>query len=87
MIIKIVVARANQSFIFVFAILEKKSIIKIIEKTSQNYKSNSTYAIYDEYIMKMKQQFNFNNVAHKENMNSQKINFANTFLNHTSKLQ
>ena len=87
MIIKIVVARANQSFIFVCAIFEKKSIIKIIDKTSQNYKNNSIYAIYDEYIMKMKQQFNLNNVAHRKNMNFQKINFASTFLNHTSKLQ
>ena len=87
MIIKIVVARTNQSFIFVFAIFEKKSIIKIIEKTFQNYKNNSIYAIYDEYIMKIKQQFNFNNVVHKENMNFEKIDFANTFLNYTSKLQ
>ena len=87
MIIKIAVARTNQSFIFVSAIFEKKSIIKIIKKTSQNYKNNSIYAIYDEYIMKMKQQFNLNNVVHKENMKSQRIDFASTFLNHTSKLQ
>ena len=87
MTIKIVVARANQSSIFVFAIFEKKSIIKIIDKTFQNYKNNSTYAIYDEYIMKMKQQFNLNNVVHEKNMNFQKISFVSTFLNHTSKSQ
>ena len=65
-IINIVVARTKQSFIFVFAIFEKKSIIEIINKTFQNYKNNSIYAIYDEYFIKIKQKFNFKNVVYKK---------------------
>ena len=83
-VIKIAARRAEES---TSAIVEKKSIIKILEKTLKNYKDNCHYAIYDEYIMKMKQQFDLNNVKHKKNMNSQKIDFAITFLDHTSKSQ
>ena len=87
MIIKIVAKRTKNFFIVVFTIVEKKSIIKIQKKTFDIYKKNAKYETYDEYVMKMKQQFDFNNVKHKKNMHVQKIKFVIIFLKQTIKKQ
>ena len=88
MIIKIVAKRTKKFFIVVFTIVEKKSIIKIQKKKRLIFtKKNAKYETYDEYVMKMKQQFDFNNVKHRKNMHVQKIKFVIIFLKQTIKKQ